>query len=164
MICFKGLEQASSDPAKTSVQMGNSYLSELEEIATEANHLGCQLNLSEAEKILERLLLALLWQLLHDFDLAATEANISCSEKLIKLSQQLHLNLGWERIQELYFYCLHKQIIPRCNQWRAEQPLRVERRTEAEPELELLPILRRLLRLGQQLAMDVSGGLNHLSI
>jgi len=165
MICFRGLEQAGSNPVHTSSQLGASYLSELEAIATEANHLGCQLNLLEAKEILERLLLSLLWQFLHDFKVAATDANISRSERLIKLAQQLHLDLGWDRIQELYFHCLNKQIVPLCLQWCLQEgsPSMVKPSLVAELDLELLLKLRRLLGLGQKLSVDVSPWLNHLS-
>nr|WP_083636892.1 DUF3536 domain-containing protein [Leptolyngbya sp. 'hensonii'] len=46
------------------------HLTELEAIATEANHLCCQLNIPEARQTLERLILQTLRQVLHDRDLA----------------------------------------------------------------------------------------------
>jgi len=165
--CLKGLEQEISDPASANAQMGLSHLSELEAIAAEADHLGCRLNLLEAKEVLERLVLRLLWQLLHNFD--STTAEIAGSlERLINLGQRLHLDLAWEEAQELYFYCLHQQIGPECLRWSQRSPvLPIEEAASTDPlasASQLEPMqLRRLLRLGQTLAVDVSYWLNRLS-
>lgn len=166
--CLKGLEQEISDPTSANAQMGLSNLSELEAIATEADHLGCRLNLLEAKEVLERLVLRLLWQLLHNFDSAIAEI-AGRLERLIHLGQLLHLNLAWEKAQELYFHCLQQQIGPEC--------LRCSQRSLALPASETVPPdqfavlpplepaqLRRLLRLGQKLKVDVSYWLNYLSV
>ncbi len=171
MTCLKGLEQESSDPSNANTQLGSSYLSELEAIATEASHLECPLNLTEAKKVLERLILRILWQLLHDFNSATVETSVCRLEHLLNLGRQLHHDLAWDRAQEVYFHCLHKQIGPRC--LTRQLQISTDPAFEADscsltvtpgPESEPLDLsqLRRLLRLGEKLAVDVTYWLNYL--
>jgi alpha-amylase/alpha-mannosidase (GH57 family) len=157
-VSLKGLEQEISDPANPNPQLGFSYLGELEAIATEASHLGCQLNLTEARKTLERLILRSLWQLLHNVKPATVEIDLQRLEDLIELGDRLHLNLTLDRAQELYFHCLHELIGAQCLRWlqlqsaSVEQPiggLAASTKLIHGPELTLeLPQLRRLLQLG----------------
>ncbi len=173
-VSLKGLEQEISDPANPNSQLGFSYLAELEAIATEASHLGCQLNLTEARKTLERLILRLLWQLLHDVKPATVEIDLQRLEDLIDLGDRLHLNLTLDRAQELYFHCLHEPIRSQCLRWLQHQSASVNKPAEEstaaltelthqpEPILQL-PQLRRLLQLGRTLGVDVSDWLNQLS-
>jgi len=156
--CLKGLEQEISDPSSANDQMGLSNLSELEAIAAEADHLGCRLNLLEAKEILERLVLRLLWQL-HNLD--STTVDIADRlERLLNLNQLLHLSLGWEKAQELYFHCLQQQIGPECLRWSQRSPVARDKaipRDQSASTCQLAPLqLRRLLRLGQKLRVDVS--------
>lgn len=171
---LKGLEQEISDPTNASTELGSSYLAELGAIATEVSHLGCQLNLTEARKTLERLILRLLWQLLYDFNPSRVEMDLQKLERLIELGQHLCLNLSLEQAQELYFGFLYEQDGPQCLKWSQLQPTFEDSPTEdlsvASKESTILsqPVLEpsqlhRLLQLGQRLTIAVSPWLNDLS-
>ncbi len=122
-------------------QLSLNHLTELEGIATEAKHLHCQLNIPEAKQTLEQLILQSLWQLLHDSNLVTISADIQRLERLIEVGRCLNLNFSLERAQELYFSCLHSQILPCVD----------------------LTQLRQLLKLGQKLGVDVSPWLSQVS-
>ncbi|HEY9844709.1 MAG TPA: DUF3536 domain-containing protein, partial [Candidatus Caenarcaniphilales bacterium] len=160
MACLQGLEQQLSDPVNSNLQQLTSCCSELGAIAAQARHLGCQLNLTTVQKPLDRLIAQLLWQLLHDFNPATVAAYGQKLARLIELVQELHLPLAWDRAQELYFQCLHKHIVPQCNQSTACSLL--EPPAETLTRLNL-PQLRQLLQLGQKLRVDVGEWLAQLS-
>ena len=63
LLALRSLEQETSDTSDR-LDASLSYLLELEAIATEANHLHCNLTALEAKQILERLIRRSLWQLL----------------------------------------------------------------------------------------------------
>jgi alpha-amylase/alpha-mannosidase (GH57 family) len=139
------------------------HLVELEAIATEAKHLRCQLNVPEGKQTLEQLILRSLWQLLHDPNPATVELDIQRVERLIDVGYQLKLGLSLERAQELYFSCLHSQILPLCLQVVHTQ-LKNELNGKGNSHEHNWDVaqLRQLLRLGQKLAVDVSACLNQL--
>jgi alpha-amylase/alpha-mannosidase (GH57 family) len=132
------LEEAVVDPQEIDRQ-----LRELQAIATEAEHLNCKLNLSEAKITLEQLILRLLWQLLYDGDPTTLEADVQRLQQIIQLGEQLHLGLYLGRAQEIYFPCLKQKIVPDCIvsthtcRWNVSQ-------------------IKPLLKLGSTLGIDVS--------
>jgi len=160
-LSLRSLEQESSDLTGEAAAAGSNRLLELEAIATEANHLRCQLNLPEAKQTLERLVLRSLWHLLHDFNPATHAAELERLRRLLALSDQMHLPISLAQAQELYFQRLHRWIIPQCQYWltTAGQSLAQSDRPEATPRL---ADLRSLLELGQKLSIDVTGWLNQL--
>ena len=161
---IKALEQEISDP-----QLSWSHLAELEAIATEANHQRARLKIPEVKQALEKLILRSLWQLLHDANLGTLEADIHRIDRLIELGNQLHLGLSLDRCQELYFSCLNSHIEPQCR-LAIQCQLSSEENHSGEAG-EFLSIaktdwsttqLRRLLQLGERLAVDVSSWLSQL--
>ncbi|RMF25994.1 MAG: DUF3536 domain-containing protein [Cyanobacteria bacterium J083] len=91
-------------------------LDQLNCIAIEANHLRCQLKLPQADKLMASLIRHHIWQIcygerLNNSDLAP---HLAVIKKILGVSQQLNLVLSLEREQELYYQCLHSQIIPHC--------------------------------------------------
>ena len=90
-----------------------------------------------------------LWQLLHDVN-PATESDIHRLERLINVGIQLNLGLSLNRAQELYFSCLHQRSS--MNNYAQPASLHYWNKTQ----------MRQLLKLGQKLAVDVSGLLNQL--
>ncbi|MBD1931587.1 MULTISPECIES: DUF3536 domain-containing protein [Cyanophyceae] len=137
-IALQALEQENGDP-----QQSLSYLAELEAIATEANHLRCRLNIPDAKPTLEQLILRSLWHLLHGSNPATLSADVQRLERTIEVANQLNLGLSMFRAQELYFHCLHNQIVPQLSS---------ETNSNSSH-------LHQLLRLGQKLAVDVSAWL-----
>ncbi len=132
------LEKAIEDP-----QNIDNYLSELEAIAIEANHLNCQLNIPEAKQILEQFILRILWQILYDGEPNALESDILRLEKIINVANQLNLNLYFGYAQEVYYNCLRYKIVPNC--LVSEQTCPWDK-----------PQLKPLLKLGHYLGIDVS--------
>jgi alpha-amylase/alpha-mannosidase (GH57 family) len=131
----------------TESQMRWNHIVELEAIATEAKHLRCQLNIPDGKQILEQLIVRSLWQLLHDAN-GSFNAEIHQLERLIDIGDQLNIDISLHRSQELYFSCLHSQIIPLCLTTLSNE--------------EDMHQCRQLLKLGKKLAVDVSMILNQL--
>ncbi|MEO8891970.1 MAG: glycoside hydrolase, partial [Coleofasciculaceae cyanobacterium] len=129
-----------------------SHLAELEAIATESNQLHCHLQLPEAKPTLEKLILRSLWQLIFDANSDTLEGDVRYIERLIKLGNQLNLNLSLARCQELYFSCLQTRLIPQC-----QLAMQGEVKTNWN-----ISQLRQLLQLGENLAVDVSLWLHQL--
>lgn len=134
-------------------QLSWNHLAELEAIATEAGQLNCCLNIPEAKQTLEQLMRRSLWQILHNTNPRTLEADIQRLERLIEVGRCLNLNLSLERLQELYFSCLH-QIVPQCVKVLQNQVGDQEDGTDNSTQLDL-DQLRQLLKLGQKLAVDV---------
>jgi alpha-amylase/alpha-mannosidase (GH57 family) len=130
----------------TELQLSWNLIGELEAIATEAEHLRCQLNIPDGNQILEQLIVRLLWQLLYTAN-SKIDADIQRLERLIDVGYKLHLGINLNHSQELYWSCLHSQILPRI--------------TSLESEAETMQC-RQLLKLGQKLAVDVSPYLDKL--
>lgn len=142
MMTLRALEQDIDEP-----QLSWNHLVELEAIANEAKHLHCNLNLPEGKQILERLSLRLLWQLLYDAS-GSFEFQIQRLERLIEVEQYLNLGISLERSQELYFNCLHAEILPKT----VAEILNDSDKNQ----------LRQLLKLGRKLKVDVSYWVNQL--
>ena len=106
LVALRGLEQDSA----LEVPNGWNHLAELEAIATEANHLRCQLKVPEAKQTLEQIIWRSLFSLLQDPDPAKLEAEIKRLGKLLDVGQNLKLGLALDRCQELFFNYLHTQI------------------------------------------------------
>ncbi|MBD2625043.1 DUF3536 domain-containing protein [Trichormus variabilis] len=136
MMTLRSLEQDIGE-----AEVSWNHIAELEAIATEAKHLRCHLNTPEGKQIIEQLIVRSLWQVLHDAN-SAFETDIQRLEKLIDVGYQLNLGISLEKSQELYFSCLHSQIIPMCLS---------NFNNQAETNH-----CRQLLKLGQKLAVDVS--------
>ncbi len=81
----------------------------------------------------------LLWQLLHG---STGYMDIARLEKLIDVGNDLNLGISLDKSQELYFSCLHSQIIP-------QYPNHLNDPGEATQ-------YRQLLKLGEKLGIDVS--------
>jgi alpha-amylase/alpha-mannosidase (GH57 family) len=135
LTALKSLEQDISE-----LQLSWNLIVELEAIATEAKHLRCQLNIPDGNQILEQLIVRLLWQLLYDAN-SKIDTDIQRLERLIDVGHKLHLGINLNHSQELYWSCLHSQILPRI--------------TSIDNEAETTQC-RQLLKLGQKLAVDVS--------
>lgn len=148
--CLKtitALEQTTDDP-----QMMGTHLVELGAIATEANHLRCNLRIPEAKQTLERLILQLLWQVLHDEDPTDLETKIELISQTIAVANELHLGVSLAKAQELYYNCLFDDIVPHCFSEKAS--LNHNSYCRWTPS-QILP----LLGLGQKLDVDVSAWL-----
>ncbi|MGQ4646854.1 DUF3536 domain-containing protein [Lyngbya aestuarii] len=160
LTSIKALEQESSEADK-----GTNHLAELEAVATEANHLRCQLNIPEAKETLEQLILRSLWQLLHETNPETLEGDIQRIGRLIELGNQLNLGLSLARCQEFYFNFLQTRLVPQC-QFAVQAQLVLDtdnasNATEEEISWDTRQ-LRRLLQLGQKLTVDVSLWLSKL--
>lgn len=158
-VALQALDRESSDFPPTNPQLCLSYLSELEAVAAEADHLRCQLKLPQIQQTLERMILRSLWHLLHSFNPETAEADIQWIERLLTLSERLHLHLAMDRAQEVYFKGLHRQVLPQLAQQSMpphECPAPI-----AKPEWSLIQI-RQFLKLGQRLAIDVQSWLGQV--
>jgi alpha-amylase/alpha-mannosidase (GH57 family) len=143
MMTLRTLEQDIDE-----AQLSWNHLVELEAIANEAKHLHCHLNLLEGKEILERLSLRLLWQLLYDTN-GSFDFQMQRLERLIEVEEQLNIGISLERSQELYFNCLHAEILPKS----IAEIIKDKDKNQ----------LRQLLKLGQKLKVDVSYWLSKLS-
>lgn len=137
--CLEIVAALESEP-----QAIDSHLSELVSVATEANHFRCQLNIPEAKKTLEQLIMRSLWQILYEGDPASIENELARIEKILEISEYLHLGLFLDRAQEIYYKCLHQHIVPHCFS-ETENGCRWNRNQ-----------LRSLLKLGKKLAVDIN--------
>jgi alpha-amylase/alpha-mannosidase (GH57 family) len=126
-------------------QQIDNHLAELTAVAIEASNLNCKLNLAQGKPVLERLILHLLWQLLYDGDPATLESDVNRLETAIDLGEKLYLGLSLDRTQEVYYKCLHQNIVPNCFISTAKNSCRWD-----------LKQIKPLLRLGQKLAIDVT--------
>lgn len=160
MMEVTGLEQEMGN-AVGDLEKISCHLSELEAIATEAAHMRCHFQLSEAKRILEGLIERSLWHLLHDAKAETVESAIAVLERLIAVGEKLHLALCLDRAQELLFYWLQGTL--------AEQSIGVDEEnitpTDASDSFidwQGSGLRRRLLLLGQQLKVDVNLWLEQL--
>ena len=123
----------------------NRYLTELSATATEAIELKCQLNIPKAKKILEQVIVCLLWQLLYEGNPIILEEEVHRIKTAIAIGERLNLGLALDRAQEMYFNCLHQHIIPECL---------VSYKSANNCPWNIMQI-EPLLKLGQTLAIDV---------
>jgi alpha-amylase/alpha-mannosidase (GH57 family) len=158
LLSLRALEQESSDLSADPSSASVNRLLELESIATEATNLRCQLNLPEAKPILERLVLRSLWHLLYHFDSTTSKTELHRLERLLTLSQQMHLGVSLARAQELYFQRLHSWLIPQCFHWLHNAG---QRSADSTKTMQLADV-RSLLALGARLGIDVTNWLEQL--
>ncbi|HEY9300747.1 MAG TPA: glycoside hydrolase, partial [Phormidium sp.] len=92
--------------------VGLAEIAELEAIAIEANSMHCQLKIREGKQVMERLILRLLWHLLHDANPTTMEVEINRLERMVDVSYRLNLGLSLDRAQEIFANALSKQILP----------------------------------------------------
>ena len=136
------LERGIEDPATI-----DRTLAELEATATEANYLQCWLNIAEVKAILEQTIVRLMWRLLYDGNPDTLEADVARIEQAIALGKQFKLGLMLDRAQEIFFNCLHQDILPNLI-----DPDRLDLHSCRWNITQIKP----LLKLGQSLAIDVS--------
>jgi alpha-amylase/alpha-mannosidase (GH57 family) len=170
---LQALERETSDFPPSNPQLCLGHMAELEAIATEADHLRCQLKQPQIRQILERLVLRSLWHLLQTPDPATAEGDIQWIHRLLDLGDRLHLSLFLDRAQELYFKSLHNQIVPQLIQWQQQErdpkPPTVSQGNRAVLEQAIaLPQwsvvqIRQLLELGQRLTVEVGVWLSQVS-
>ncbi|MDR9404769.1 MAG: DUF3536 domain-containing protein, partial [Halothece sp. Uz-M2-17] len=129
---LQALEQVEED-----VFARHEILEELEAITKEAKHLELVLDIPEGRKILERLTLHSLWQLLHCCPHDVTMGDYT--QRLIDLGYLLKVGMILDRCQELYYNWLQTQSAEDFSQES-----------------------RRLLQLGLNLAVDVRPWLQQL--
>lgn len=148
LITLRCLQQAqlSLEQDMNEAQLSWNLMLELEAISHEAKQLRCQLNIPEGNQILEQLIVRLLWQLLYDVN-SNLDTDIQRLERLIDIGYKLDIGINLNQSQELYWSCLHSQILPRI--------------TNINNEAETMQC-RQLLKLGQKLAVDVSPFLDKL--
>ncbi|MBM0742097.1 DUF3536 domain-containing protein [Phormidium sp. CLA17] len=161
LLSLRLLEQDLSNPLVEGT-VGLGHLAELEAIATEAAQMHYYVQLPEAQQTLERLILHSLRNILQAFNPATLTADLERMRQLISLGQQLNLNLSLAHAQEFYLRSLHHWIVPQCLAWiAATQDLDRVAAYGKKSEIRLTH-LRLLLRLGQMLAIDVTGWLEQL--
>jgi alpha-amylase/alpha-mannosidase (GH57 family) len=148
MLALRSLEQDDSSDTN--------HLAELETIAAEANHLHCSLNIPDAKATLERLILRSLWHLLYSFDSSTATVALERIDRLMRLSNQMHLGASIARAQELYFQRFHAWIVPNCQHYLGQKGQAIA------PALKLND-LKLLLNLGQLLAIDVASWTTRLA-
>jgi len=141
MTTLRSLEQDLTAP-----QLIGNHLVELEAIATEADHLRCRLNIPEGKQLLEQLIMHQVGELLYNSNISF-DVDIQSLERLIDISYRLNLAISLHKSQEIYYSSLHSQILPRITSIISE----------AETNQ-----CRKLLNLGQKLAVEVSQYLSKL--
>jgi alpha-amylase/alpha-mannosidase (GH57 family) len=118
--CVQGLEQELTgldwqDPR--TLDAGSNYFSALASTATEAQALGCQLNLEQIQPTMERLVSALVWQLVHqapadtqrdDTPIHLPVGLLNCLQQLTQSAQQLGMHLNIDPAQELVWHYLQQ--------------------------------------------------------
>jgi alpha-amylase/alpha-mannosidase (GH57 family) len=140
MTALQALDRETSDFPPVNPQLYLTHLAELEALATEADHLRCQLKPLQIKQTLERLLLRALWRLLHNFNPETADADLQWIIRLLQLAKRLHLDLALDRVQELYFKGLHQRVLPQLQQTKTKWSLNQ---------------IRQFLKLGERLSVDV---------
>ncbi|MEE3719000.1 DUF3536 domain-containing protein [Tumidithrix elongata RA019] len=91
-------------------------IAELDAVAIEADHLGCNINRAEAAKILQRSIVQQIWQLIHHDRTSDPSIfnSLSQIEQALDLAFRLHLSLDLNQAQELLLDYLQQAIAPSC--------------------------------------------------
>ena len=152
----ESLEREVSERSSATRDMSLTYLQELEAIATEANHLRCQLDIPDVNKILEQTIERSLWHLLHDAspDGVEVETYLQRVERTIEAGSQLHLGLALDRAQELYFSWLHGDVGDQCFRANAQKS---PSESPAAKACWSSAQFQQILALGQKLNVHTSG-------
>ena len=108
--CLKIIQELNSN--KVNLDNLDSYLIELEAIATEADHLRCKLEIPQGKESLEKLILHTVKQILFERKPENIEADSLLVNRMIKVGEKLHLKLWLDQAKETYYYYLHEQILP----------------------------------------------------
>ncbi|MGB0563347.1 MAG: DUF3536 domain-containing protein [Spirulinaceae cyanobacterium] len=141
--CLNSIDQLC---VTTEPEQQNRWLTELDEVLTEAESLSCTLDLPGAKQQMEALIVDTLKAIVLEPHAATVEADNARLDRMITLGDRLQVGLSLDRAQELYFRCLHHTLLPRC--------IATETTTETCPwQPKQVPLL---LALGQRLAVDVS--------
>lgn len=111
--CLRVIETINNN--NPSLDILDSYLIDLEAIATEADDLRCKLEIPKAKETLENLILSCLKEILLQERSDTLEADIQLIDKLIKIGKQLKLNLWLDQVQEIYYIFLHQQLLPKLS-------------------------------------------------
>lgn len=162
LITLRALETESSNG-----QLSLNDLAALEAIALEAAQLRCPIKNQEIRDILERLILRSLYTIIQQQDLTNLETKVESLERLIRIGSQLQLNVSLAQAQELYLYFLGKTIVPLCMGWIQHQQEEASNQSEIAVQTTVqtqwgILQLRKLLQLGQILAVDVRELLHQL--
>ncbi len=149
-------------------ELSLNHLAALEAITTEAHQLRCQIHLREVGEALERLIVRSLCIILQQNNPTTLEADLESLERLIELTDRLELNVSLAEAQELYLHFLGTMIVPLCLGWLQRQreeaslsPVNGEPSSQSGVALQTVQSqwgvshLRKLLELGQSLAIDV---------
>jgi alpha-amylase/alpha-mannosidase (GH57 family) len=100
--------------APSSADAGSNNFNALFSTAAEAQALGCQLNLQQAHPILERLILALVWELVHHDPVIAPEPSplpgnlLHCLQRLLQVAYQFGIHPNIDQAQELCWQYLRQ--------------------------------------------------------
>jgi alpha-amylase/alpha-mannosidase (GH57 family) len=141
-------------------------IAELDAIAIESDHLGCNLNRVEAAKIIQRFIVQQIWQLAHQEQTteAAIFRRLSQIEQAIDLASRLHVAIELNQAQELMLDYLRQAIAPSC---RLALTILSEQKSGSQPVN--LPIalcetisnleLQQLMHLSEKMAIAVSAWL-----
>ena len=151
ILTMRSLEQALSDLDFDDPQIGLAEIGELEAVAIEANSMRCQLKVREGKQMMERLILALLWHLLHDANPTTMEAEIHRLERMVDVSYRLNIGLSLDRAQEIFAKALSKQIMPKLIPVSA---VLEGENGDRSPAWELTQ-MRPLIRLAEKLKVDI---------
>ncbi|OKH40542.1 glycoside hydrolase [[Phormidium ambiguum] IAM M-71] len=151
ILTMRSLEQAVSDLAFDDPQVGLAEIGELEAIAIEAKSMHCHLKIREGKQMMERLILRLLWHLLHDANPTTMETEIHRLERMVDVSYRLNLGLSLDRAQEIFANALSKQISPKIVPVSA---VLEGGKGDRSPAWELTQ-MRSLIRLAEKLKVDI---------
>jgi hypothetical protein len=100
-----------------------------------------------------------LWHVLHNAESETLESDLTWLSRLLDVGQQLQLGISLSRAQELYLRSFYEQILPlvlpeqNCPNGSVSSPS--QRWTR--------PQVQQLLKVGQQLAVDVTLWLEKMS-
>ncbi|WP_017325315.1 DUF3536 domain-containing protein [Synechococcus sp. PCC 7336] len=97
-------------------------LQQLQQVVTEAEELGCSLQLEEATASLNRLLRQQLWHILHARELAATAQPLLQLDCYLNVVEILRAPIDVDRAQEMYLACLSQHAVA-ATQTGASVPL-----------------------------------------
>lgn len=146
------LDREMGDFPIASPQVCLSLLADLEAVATEADHLHCQIKSLSVKQTLDQLVLRLLWHLLHNFNPDTAESDMQWIDRLLEVAQRLHLHLSLDRAQETYLKGLQRHVLPQLNP-KGSASASVWSRAQ----------LQHYLKIGQRLAVDVQVWLTALA-
>jgi len=121
------------------VYLVEGYLMELEEIASEADHLSCKLEIPEANVTLENLMDGFVTQILDGSSVETVEQDIEIVKSIIQVGKLLKIDLDLDRVQEQLYFFVHQKSI--------------EAIIDQEASMPISPKLRSLFKLGEYLSV-----------